>query len=314
VPAKLSIHVPTQAVSIRVLQNGANLILGRAPECDCVLAHDSVSRRHACIRNTPDDRWLIDDLGSKNGIRVDGNRVAKAELAGSQWLAIGDVFCEFERVEAEAVEHLKARAAHRRQSSQLWIDRISTTDNVDRLMDTLLRGIVDIAECRRGFLLVMDASGNLRVRVCHAMDPNDFNGIAFSGSRSAVDRSIIECRPVYLSDRRDHDWLQGQASVISRGIRALASLPLQHEGRLLGIAYADTDDEAKIFTDLDADLLEAFAERASTALAAVEIDTTLTHMESAFADERNAARRWSGKAPTWSDFAGDRESNRESSG
>ncbi|MGH8172244.1 MAG: FHA domain-containing protein [Rhodanobacteraceae bacterium] len=302
-PAKLSIHVPTQAVAIRVLEDGTDLVLGRAPESDCVLAHDSVSRRHARIRHAGGERWTIEDLGSKNGIRVDGNRVQSADLAASQWLAVGDVFCEFERVGPEAVEHLNARAQHRRQSSQLWIDRISTSDNVDGLMDTLLRGIVEIAECRRGFLLVVDRAGSLHVRACHAMDPADLNGIAFSGSRSAVDRSILERRSVYLSDRHDHEWLQDKASVVARGIRALASLPLQHEGRLLGVAYADTDDEAKIFTELDADLLEAFADHAANALAAVELDATLTRMESAFAGATGNATRWpgTGTVAAWND-------------
>jgi hypothetical protein len=299
VPAKLSIHVPTQPVTIRVLPDGADLILGRAPENECVLAHDSVSRRHARMSQTPDGSWIIEDLGSKNGVRIEGSRIERHELTAHQWVAIGDVFCEFERVGEDAVEHLRARAAHRRQSSQLWIDRIATTDNVDKLMDTLLRGIVDIAECRRGFLLVMDADGQLRVQACHAMDAADLAGAAFSGSRSAVDRSIREHRAVYLSDRRDHDWLNDQASVVARGIRALASLPLQHDGRLLGVAYADTDDEAKIFSELDADLLEAFAERASTALAAAEIDSTLSRMESALASSDSDGTQRLRDAPAW---------------
>jgi hypothetical protein len=291
-PAKLAIHVPTHAVAIHVLPDGADLTLGRAPGNDCVLAHDSVSRRHARIRNEG-ARWLVEDLGSKNGVRVDGRRVGEAELAASQWLAIGDVFCEFERVGPEAVEHLAARSLHRRQSSQLWIDRIATSDSVDSLMETLLDGIVEIAECRRGFLLVMDATGALRVRACHGMDEADLNRAAFSGSRSAVDRAILERRPVYLSDRRDHDWLNDQASVVARGIRALAALPLVSEGRLLGVAYADTDDEAKVFSDLDADLLEAFAASASAALAAAEIGAKLAQMESVLA----GARWTSGAAP-----------------
>ncbi len=102
-PAKLAIHIPTQAVAIHVLSDGADLTLGRAPENDCVLAHDSVSRRHARIHNDG-SRWIVEDLGSKNGVRVDGSRVEQAELAVNQWLAIGDVFCEFERVDASAVE------------------------------------------------------------------------------------------------------------------------------------------------------------------------------------------------------------------
>jgi hypothetical protein len=308
VPAKLAIHIPTQATAIHVLADGADLTLGRSPDNGCVLAHDSVSRKHARIRNTPDGRWIVEDLGSKNGIRVHGERVAEAELAVNQWLAIGDVFCEFERVGPEALEHLQARAAHRRQSSQLWIDRIATSDNVDKLMDTLLRGIVEIAECQRGFLLVVDAGGRLRVRAFHAMDPSDLDGLAFSGSRSAVDRSILEHRPVYLSDRRDHEWLQDKASVIARGIRALACLPLQHENRLLGVAYADTDDQAKVFTDLDAEILEAFAERAANALAAIEIDATLSRMESAYAGAGAHDAQWPSNAPAWNEATSRRAS------
>ena len=303
-PAKLSIHVPTQAVAIHVLDDGADLTLGRAPENDCVLAHDSVSRRHARIENTGDGRWRIEDLGSKNGIRVDGNRVEDAELAPSQWLAIGDVFCEFERVGPEAVEHIRERAQHRRQSSQLWIDRIATSDSVDTLVDTLLRGIVEIAECRRGFLLVADGTGNLRVRAFHAMDPSDLGAAAFSGSRSAVDCSIRERRAVYLSDRRDRDSLKDKASIIARGIRALVSFPLLDESRLLGVAYADTDDEAKIFSDLDADLLKAFAERASAALTAIEIDAKLSNMESFYGARPTPAFRGA-DVPVWSDAAAD---------
>jgi len=304
VPAKLSIHVPTQAVAIHVLDDGADLTLGRAPENDCVLAHDSVSRRHARIENTGDGRWRIEDLGSKNGIRVDGNRVEDAELAPSQWLAIGDVFCEFERVGPEAVEHIRERAQHRRQSSQLWIDRIATSDSVDTLVETLLRGIVEIAECRRGFLLVADGTGNLRVRAFHAMDPSDLGAAAFSGSRSAVDCSIRERRAVYLSDRRDRDSLKDKASIIARGIRALVSFPLLDESRLLGVAYADTDDEAKIFSDLDADLLKAFAERASAALTAIEIDAKLSNMESFYGARPTPAFRGA-EVPVWSDAAAD---------
>jgi len=302
VPAKLAIHVPTQAVAIHVLADGADLTLGRSPDNDCVLAHDSVSRRHARLFNDG-GCWIVEDLGSKNGVRVNGSRVERAELADDQWLAIGDVFCEFGKVAPEALAHLNARAQHRRQSSQLWIDRIASTDSVDKLVDTLLGGIVEIAECGRGFLLVMDAAGALRVRACHAMAAADLDGVAFSGSRSAVDRAIRERRPVYLSDRRDHEFLADKASVIARGIRALAALPLQHEGHLLGVAYADTDDQAKVFTDLDAELLEAFAERAANALAAIELDVKLAHMESAFAGSGTSSAQWPAGAPAWTDIA-----------
>ncbi len=306
-PARLAIHIPTQAVAIRVLADGTDLTLGRSPDNDCVLTHDSVSRRHARIRNEG-ARWIVEDLGSKNGVRVDGTRVREAEAcAASQWLAIGDVFCEFERVGPEAVAHLNARAAHRRQSSQLWIDRIATTDSVDKLMDTLLGGIVDIAECRRGFLLVMDNDGSLSVRACHAMDAADLGGIAFSGSRSAVDRSILERRAVYLSDHRDHDWLQDKASVIApQHPTALMSEPAAAARRpparcrLRGYRRSGQG----IHRSRRRSARSICRPRRELALAAIEIDAKLARMESAFCRCRHAEPAVAGRrAGTWTDIA-----------
>src|SRR5688500_11147853 len=50
--------------------------IGRAPENDLVLDHPSVSRRHAEVRRTPNG-FTITDLGSANGVEVDGRVVAR---------------------------------------------------------------------------------------------------------------------------------------------------------------------------------------------------------------------------------------------
>jgi FHA domain len=52
------------------------LVIGRAPECDIVLALPEISRKHAQLRATPGGVW-IEDLGSINGVWVNGNRVQK---------------------------------------------------------------------------------------------------------------------------------------------------------------------------------------------------------------------------------------------
>jgi FHA domain/Domain of unknown function (DUF1707) len=53
-----------------------DLVLGRDPGCDCVLSDETVSRRHARIRRRG-DAWLLEDLGSMNGTRVNGWRVTE---------------------------------------------------------------------------------------------------------------------------------------------------------------------------------------------------------------------------------------------
>lgn len=302
-PAKLSVHVPGEAVSVRVLADDADLTIGRDPACAITIAHESVSRRHAALRSAGVNLWTLADLGSKNGIRVDGERVESAPLADSRWFAIGDVFCEFDPIDAAAVAHLEARAAERRSSSMAWTQRLRADVRGDRLIADLLRGIVDIAECRRGFLLVPDARSRMRVRACYALQADEVQRSAFCGSRSAVERTIQHRRAVFLSDRRDRAWLQEQASVIASDIRTLACLPLQHDGRLLGIVYADTDDEAKVFTDLDAELLEAFVGHAASALAASELDATIAAMSALLAVDDASAVASVGAAPYWSPVA-----------
>jgi pSer/pThr/pTyr-binding forkhead associated (FHA) protein len=63
--------------------------VGRAPECDLVLADDDVSREHAAFSR----RWqgvFVRDLGSKNGIEVGGERMAgEARLHDGEILVLG---------------------------------------------------------------------------------------------------------------------------------------------------------------------------------------------------------------------------------
>lgn len=49
-------------------------VVGRSRECDVVLDDSNVSRRHAEIRPTGQG-WLVEDLGSTNGVRVNGRPV-----------------------------------------------------------------------------------------------------------------------------------------------------------------------------------------------------------------------------------------------
>lgn len=51
-----------------------SITLGRSRDCDCVLADATVSRVHARLRRR-DTAWLLRDLRSSNGTRVNGYRV-----------------------------------------------------------------------------------------------------------------------------------------------------------------------------------------------------------------------------------------------
>ena len=60
-------------------------VIGRSRECDVVLDDANVSRRHAEIRPSGGS-WTVRDLGSTNGVKVNGRRID-----GAQSLKMGDV-------------------------------------------------------------------------------------------------------------------------------------------------------------------------------------------------------------------------------
>jgi FHA domain/Domain of unknown function (DUF1707) len=77
-------HVPVLALPER------DVTLGRSRDCDCVLAEPSVSRRHAELRRDG-GRWLLRDLGSRNGTRVNGVRLLdEAEVGPGDRVSFGD--------------------------------------------------------------------------------------------------------------------------------------------------------------------------------------------------------------------------------
>jgi pSer/pThr/pTyr-binding forkhead associated (FHA) protein len=68
----------------RVLLPPAGGTVGRSGECDVVLEDAGISRRHAEIRGA-EGGWTITDLGSTNGVLLNGSQVR-----GTQPLNAGD--------------------------------------------------------------------------------------------------------------------------------------------------------------------------------------------------------------------------------
>ncbi len=68
------------------------LFFGRQPECDVVLLNSrKVSRKHCCIAQI-DDHFVVRDLGSMNGVRVNEKNVSKeCRVAAGDVVHIGDV-------------------------------------------------------------------------------------------------------------------------------------------------------------------------------------------------------------------------------
>jgi hypothetical protein len=78
------------------LLGSEGVVLGRSRECDVVVSDENVSRRHAEVRPSG-GAWIVRDLGSTNGIRVNGSRVSGAQpLRPGDTIELGQSTVTFE--------------------------------------------------------------------------------------------------------------------------------------------------------------------------------------------------------------------------
>jgi Protein of unknown function (DUF3662)/FHA domain len=108
---KAKTPVPTQAVSaeelgvereiVTLTADGSRhevkqrrVVIGRSRDCDIQLADANVSRRHAELRQEGASYWIV-DLGSTNGLEVNGKRVKRAKLSDGDTITLGSTDVTF---------------------------------------------------------------------------------------------------------------------------------------------------------------------------------------------------------------------------
>jgi pSer/pThr/pTyr-binding forkhead associated (FHA) protein len=71
------------------------VVIGRSRDADITVEDPNISRRHAEIRRDDGAFWIV-DLGSTNGIEVNGRRVDRAKLSHSDTVVLGRTDVVFE--------------------------------------------------------------------------------------------------------------------------------------------------------------------------------------------------------------------------
>jgi hypothetical protein len=79
----------------RNVLSGERVLVGRSRECDVTVSDPNVSRRHIELRRG-DGGWTAVDLGSTNGMKVNGRRIGHAELNPGDRITIGVTDLTFE--------------------------------------------------------------------------------------------------------------------------------------------------------------------------------------------------------------------------
>lgn len=119
----MRLHLATTGLTIMCGQ--AEMYVGRHRSCEIRLPLPDVSRRH-CRLSFREQTWIVFDLGSTNGIKVNGRRVAQCRLVSGDQLGIGGFNFEVEMPEGIVPEPPPPQQ-HERDMLQ------SITDTLDAL-------------------------------------------------------------------------------------------------------------------------------------------------------------------------------------
>jgi hypothetical protein len=86
-----------EAEGRRFVIGPAGALIGRSRDCDVVLEDSNVSRNHARIAFSGEGAWTLEDLGSTNGVLVNGQRVkGLQQIASGDRVDLGTVRARFE--------------------------------------------------------------------------------------------------------------------------------------------------------------------------------------------------------------------------
>ncbi len=280
---------------------GDELRLGRAPDNDIVLPDYSVSRQHAILRRAG-DQWQVLDMGSTNGVQIDGRSVQEHVVRPGERIKIGvfELWVEDE-TGAEAAAAIENATIVRRLDefqTELSVDGVPassgtviTTTGTEKEASflslltrlarelltaddqgTILRAVMDVAfealPVDRGFILLGEPGGITTCELARFGERVEEHPTEDVPVSKTILETVMRQQVALLTlDARDDQRLLGGESIRIHGIRAAMCAPLWSEDGISGFMQVDTAFQSGSFTPDHLDFLIALANYAAVSIA-----------------------------------------------
>lgn len=257
-------------VSRFTLESGSKII-GRSPAVDVVIADHVISRRHARLSVDDSEALVIEDLGSTNGVRVNGDKVMRAVIhrndaikLGTYALLISDHESEDLLRETGALIPFEAGASlYERLVRSESRDPLAVLYRTAQLLggdddtETLYANVTQLARdsfpARGVYVLTKRRESDLPT-----IAAGDDGGEPTSKpSKIIVDHVFTTRTAVLTVNPEDDPRFETVSTVVGEGIRAAMCAPICGRSRLYGVIYADTDDTGHLFTSKEFELFTA---------------------------------------------------------
>jgi sigma-54 dependent transcriptional regulator, acetoin dehydrogenase operon transcriptional activator AcoR len=216
-------------------------VLGRDENADIVIPVTAVSRRHAEVR-AERGRFLIRDLGSTNGVIVDGQRVDEAELETNAEVRIGDAIFKF--VESGGGDYQRYRLDGTVQAGKKRLFPASSPLVGGYEMDRLSSALDQIAGTNVSVLVLGESGTGKEVTARFLHDQSKRSGEFHAVNCAALPENLIESelfgykRGAFSGADRDKIGLIQAAHRGTLLLDEIGDMPLFAQAKLLRVLQA----------------------------------------------------------------------------
>jgi Nif-specific regulatory protein len=265
------------------------VLIGRQAGATLKIGSASVSRRHAVIERDG-DRFVIADLGSRNGTFVNDVPVRRRELQHGDRVRIGDsqfLFLYEDTDEPSRTSEIRfcereitSGATLRMNYTDLFgvmardlatLLKVSTSINSIRdlgeLQERLLELIFEVVPAKHGAILLLgeDSDAGSEFTSIFGLDRVYGPNAKISVSNTVVRRVLRDNAALLVTDAEKTDALQTD-SLAAAHSHSLLCVPLIIHGKNLGVLYLDTDVPDVRFDPDHLQLITAVAAIAAVAI------------------------------------------------
>lgn len=295
----LRIHViPPQGQPFDHLFHGDSLVIGRSSTSDLPLPDRFLSRHHARIFREG-DRYLVEDLGSRNGTLLNGASVLLPtalspgdviRISGST-LSVrldGDAAAEPDGFESShtvfrpvaellAQEASLAGAAAGRPELERYAERLKLLNEVHQalgsalalpeLLNLILDRLFDHLQPEQAAIYLYDAARVLQAVASRSRSGKDGGERPLVASQRLAQEVTGKGVAALVLDAQSDARFQSSMSLLAAGVRSLVAAPLLAEGQpAMGMVLLTTNAAVKQFGEDDMQLLVSLASVAAIRL------------------------------------------------
>jgi signal transduction histidine kinase len=171
-----------------------------------------------------------------------------------------------EQLMAELSEARKQTVQQERFVKLYEVSRaIGSSLDLQTVLDQVMDAIIQLTGAERGFLMLLDDDGNLRVRVARNLDQETLESGDFAISRTISRRVRDTGQAIVTTNAQDDPRFAGQQSIMQLNLRSIMASPLRARGQVIGVVYVDNRIKS-MFSEADLDVLDTFASQAAVAI------------------------------------------------